>query len=104
MKTIRRANGTDHRSTDLVFMGFSPIFLFDVLIKFIGLRWKSFRANGWNMFDAVVVPGAIFTTILLLNSVGGFGARQAQKLFLVCIAFKLVQKLDSLNRLFKTAV
>lgn len=29
---------------------------------------------------------------------------QLQKLFLVCIAFKLVQKNDSLNTLFKTAM
>jgi voltage-dependent calcium channel len=85
-------------------MGFSTIFLSDVLIKFIGLGWKSFRANGWNIFDAIVVLGSIFTTVLLFIGVGGFGPRQAQKLFLVCIAFKLVQKMDSLNQLFKTAV
>jgi len=85
-------------------MGFATIFLSDVLIKFVGLGWKSFRADGWNILDAIVVPGAIFTTVLLFLGVGGLEPRQAQKLFLVCIAFKLVQKLDSLNRLFKTAV
>ena len=85
-------------------MGFAAVFLSDLLIKFIGLGWKSFRADGWNMFDAIVVLGSIFTTVLLFIGVSGFVPRQAQKLFLVCIAFKLVQKLDSLNRLFKTAV
>ena len=85
-------------------MGFGTIFLSDVLIRFIGLGWKSFRANGWNIFDAVVVVGSILTTVLLYIGATGFEPRQAQKIFLVCIAFKLVQKLDGLNRLFKTAV
>jgi hypothetical protein len=104
MKVIRSANGTHHRPTDSIFVAFSTLFLSDVLIKFVGLGRKSFQANGWNIFDAVVVLGSIFTTVLLAIGAGGFGTRQAQKLFLVCIAFKLVQKLDSLNRLFKTAV
>lgn len=85
-------------------MGFATIFLSDVLIRFVGLGWKSFRANGWNIFDAVVVLGSILTTMLLYIGIPGFESRQAQKIFLVCIAFKLVQKLDGLNRLFKTAV
>jgi hypothetical protein len=85
-------------------MGFATFFLSDVLIKFVGLGWKSFRANGWNIFDALVVFGSILTTVLLFIGATGFQPRQAQKIFLVCIAFKLVQKLDSLNRLFKTAM
>lgn len=85
-------------------MGFAAAFLSDLLIQFVGLGWKSFRANGWNIFDSVVVLGSIFTTALLFIGVSGSVPRQAQKLFLVCVAFKLVQKLDSLNRLFKTAV
>ena len=97
-------NSTDHFPTDFIFIGFTSIFLSDVLIKFIGLGWKSFRANGWNMFDTVVVLGSMFTTVLLLVGVGGFSARQAQKLFLVSIAFKLVQKMEGLNQLFKTTV
>lgn len=44
------------------------------------------------------------TTLSTLLGAAGFAARQAQKLFLVCVAFKLMQKLDSLNQLFKTAV
>ena len=85
-------------------MGFATVFLSDVLIRFVGLGWKSFRANGWNIFDAIVVIGSILTTVLLYIGATGFEPRQAQKIFLVCIAFKLVQKLDGLNRLFKTAV
>lgn len=76
----------------------------DPLIKFVGLGWTSFRANGWNIFDVIVVLGSFATTLATLLGQGGFAPRQAQKLFLVCVAFKLMQKLDSLNQLFKTSV
>lgn len=89
---------------DLVFLGLAVCFLADPFVKFVGLGWRSFRANGWNIFDVVVILGSIATTLAILMGVGGFAARQAQKLFLVCVAFKLMQKLDSLNQLFKTAV
>lgn len=87
-----------------MFLGLAVCFLADPVVKFIGLGWKSFRANGWNIFDVVVILGSIATTLAILMGVGGFAVRQAQKLFLVCVAFKLMQKLDSLNQLFKTAV
>ncbi|KAG8797574.1 calcium channel protein, partial [Serendipita sp. 399] len=87
-----------------VFLGLAVCFLADPCIKFIGLGWDSFRANGWNIFDVVVVLGSIGTTLAIILGTGGFSIRQAQKLFLVCVAFKLMQKLDGLNQLFKTAV
>lgn len=92
------------RVRDLIFLGLAVCFLMDPLVKFIGLGWASFRANGWNIFDVVVVMGSIATTLTILLGVGGFAIRQSQKLFLVCVAFKLMQKLDGLNQLFKTAV
>ncbi|KAG8827931.1 calcium channel protein [Serendipita sp. 401] len=92
------------RIRDYVFLGLAVCFLADPCIKFIGLGWDSFRANGWNIFDVFVVLGSIATTLAIILGVGGFTIRQAQKLFLVCVAFKLMQKLDGLNQLFKTAV
>jgi hypothetical protein len=38
------------------------------------------------------------------GSTGNTVVVQLQKLFLVAIAFKLVQRIDSLNQLFKTSV
>jgi hypothetical protein len=70
---------------------------------------KSFRANGWNIFDLVVITGSFATTIpaLYMTLSGGQPSQvntQLQKLFLVSIAFKLVQRVSSLNQLFKTSV
>jgi len=79
-------------------------FIADPIVKLIGLGWKSFRANGWNLFDVVVIFGSIATTLAIILGVADFAVRQAQKLFLVCVAFKLMQKLNNLNQLFKTAV
>ena len=81
----------------------------DIFIRFYGLGFKSFRANGWNIFDLVVITGSFATTIPVLRaaSKGLPGSQvnvQLQKLFLVAIAFKLVQRVGSLNQLFKTSV
>lgn len=75
-----------------------------MLVRFIGLGWLSFRANGWNIFDIIVAVGSFITTLIVRFGESGFVTQQLQKLFLVSIAFKLVQRTNSLNKLFKTAV
>lgn len=82
----------------------TTIYTADIVIRFLGLGWASFKANGWNLFDCFVVVGGGGTTIIALGGFRISAAQQLQKLFLVLIAFKLVQKSNSLNQLFKTAV
>ncbi|KAG6811221.1 hypothetical protein H0H92_008482 [Tricholoma furcatifolium] len=85
----------------LVIMG---IYSVDVCVRLSGLGWKSFRSDGWNLFDIVVAGGSFITTLIVQFGTSGFATQQLQKLFLVSIAFKLVQRNNSLNMLFKTAV
>ena len=80
------------------------IYILDVIVRFFGLGWRSFRANGWNLFDLVVANGSFITTLAVRFGNSAFAIQQLQKLFLVSIAFKLVQRTNSLNMLFKTAV
>jgi hypothetical protein len=80
------------------------VYVTDVAVRWFGLGWTSFRANGWNLFDIVVAGGSFVTTLMVRFGSSGFALDQLQKLFLVSIAFKLVQKNNSLNMLFKTAV
>ena len=80
------------------------VYVVDILVRFYGLGWRSFRANGWNIFDVVVASGSLITSISVRFGVSGYVIDQLQKLFLVSIAFKLVQRMNSLNKLFKTAV
>ncbi|KAJ7186710.1 Ion transport protein-domain-containing protein, partial [Mycena filopes] len=86
------------------FLASTLIYVVDVLVRLFGLGWLSFRANGWNVFDFVVAGGSFVTTLIVRFGSIGFLVQQLQKLFLVCIAFKLVERTNSLNKLFKTAV
>ncbi|KAF9530724.1 Ion transport protein-domain-containing protein [Crepidotus variabilis] len=86
------------------FLALMFIYIIDVTVRCYGLGWRSFRGNGWNLFDVVVSTGSFITTLIVRFGRSGFGIQQLQKLFLVSIAFKLVQRTNSLNMLFKTAV
>ncbi|KAJ7726287.1 Ion transport protein-domain-containing protein [Mycena maculata] len=86
------------------FLVSTSIYCVDVLVRMFGLGWRSYRSNGWNLFDAIVAGGSFITSLIVRFGSIGFATQQLQKLFLVCIAFKLVQRTDNLNKLFKTAV
>ncbi|KAH8980165.1 Ion transport protein-domain-containing protein [Lactarius hatsudake] len=86
------------------FLLITIMYAIDILVRFYGLGWRSFRANGWNMFDVIVASGSLITSISVRIGVSGYIIDQLQKLFLVSIAFKLVQRMNNLNKLFKTAV
>lgn len=98
-----------HRPTDVVFLVLTITYAVDLVVRFYGLGLRSFRANGWNLFDVIVIAGSLATTIPSMqataagippNQVNG----QLQKLFLVSIALKLVQRSSALNQLFKTSM
>ena len=89
---------------DDFFIFVTLMYCIDIIVRFCGLGWSSYSANGWNIFDIVVAAGSLFTTLVVRFNAGGFVVQQLQKLFLTCIALKLVQRVNSLNKLFKTAV
>lgn len=92
-----------HCSPDVLFLLLGIVYLADVIVRLFGLG-RSYWRGGWNIFDVVVVIGTFTTTTAILLGSGNFVIQQLQKLFLVSIAFKLVQKFNNLNQLFKTAV
>ncbi|CAH7684043.1 Ion transport protein-domain-containing protein [Phakopsora pachyrhizi] len=107
---------------DFIFLGLSMVYLIDIMIKLLGLGFRSFYQNGWNIFDVITVLGTISTTVSIvknhqdlssninqniLNSSNNSNNNvmiQFQKVFLVGIGFKLVLKINRLNRLFKVAI
>lgn len=91
---------------DIFFLAITLIYLVDICVRWFGLGFRSFRANGWNIFDVIVASGSLITTIIQHAEPerDSFVIAQLQKLFLVSIAFKLVQRTNSLNQLFKTAM
>ncbi|ESK91833.1 calcium channel subunit cch1 [Moniliophthora roreri MCA 2997] len=102
-QTYTMQNVADALRNDF-FLAITFIYIVDVLVRLTGLGWNSFRANGWNLFDVVVTTGSFVTTFIARFGTSSFVASQLQKLFLVSIAFKLVQRSNSLNKLFKTAI
>ncbi|KAI0776961.1 Ion transport protein-domain-containing protein [Trametes elegans] len=86
------------------FIFVTVIYVVDIFVRLLGLGWPSYSANGWNIFDIIVAGGSLFTTLIVRFNTGGFVIQQLQKLFITSIAFKLVQRVNSLNKLFKTAV
>jgi Ion transport protein len=86
-----------------IFFSLAFVYFVDIIVRMVGLG-KSFFGNGWNLFDVLVVTGIFATTVPTIMGYQNFILQQLQKLFLVSMAFKLVQKFDSLNQLFKTAM
>ncbi|KAF8321114.1 hypothetical protein DL93DRAFT_1599778 [Clavulina sp. PMI_390] len=88
---------------DAFFLLLSFVYGVDVIVRLVGLG-RAYWRGGWNIFDIIVCLGTFSTTIAILLGSTSFMTAQLQKLFLVSIAFKLVQKFNNLNQLFKTAV
>lgn len=75
----------------------------DVVVRIFGLG-LAYQWDIWNVFDIFVVLGTFSTTTAILLGSQNSTVYQIQELFLICIAFKLVQKLNILNQLFKIAM
>ncbi|KAJ3558247.1 hypothetical protein NM688_g1042 [Phlebia brevispora] len=86
------------------FLFLTIVYLVDIAVRLYGLGWGSYSANGWNLFDIIVAGGSLITILVVRFNTGGFAVQQLQKLFITSMAFKLVQRTNSLNKLFKTAV
>ncbi|CED84829.1 high-affinity cell membrane calcium channel [Phaffia rhodozyma] len=89
-----------------LFLALSVLYAIDIVIRIYGLGWKSFKDNGWSIFDMVTVCGTFATTAgSIFSSPSGWTySGQIQKAFLILIILKLVQTSSSLNQLFKTAI
>lgn len=93
------------RGRSIAYSALSVVFLFDILVRFIGLGFTSFRRSYWNLYDVIVMAGVFSTSIsrsVFPNSSQVHA--QLQKIFLTCVTLKLVQRSDALNLLFKTGI
>jgi len=89
---------------NFAFLGLAMIYVVNIVVRMIGLGTYHFFRSKWDIYDLIVVTGTIATTVTLLADVQNNTFVQFQKLFLVSIAFNLIQKSDALDQLFKTAV
>ncbi|GAA95757.1 uncharacterized protein L969DRAFT_15676 [Mixia osmundae IAM 14324] len=89
-------------SRDLIFVSLTFFYLADIVVRLVGIGLVMFR-NHWSTYDLLCVCGLFGTTFPVLLNTANEATLQAQKLFLVLVALKLVAKNDHLNQLFKTA-
>jgi voltage-dependent calcium channel len=88
---------------DYAFLALSLIYIVNIVVRMVGLGTYHYFRSLWDVYDLVVVFGTFATTVALLAKVQSNTFVQFQKLFLVAIAFNLIQKNDALDQLFKTA-
>ncbi|CAO3645074.1 unnamed protein product [Mucor hiemalis] len=108
--TARESDGIDmdngaagwSRIKVYIYLVFIFIYWLEITIKLLGLGWKSFRKNLWNLFDLTMVIGSFITAIITLGNPNLQVNVESQKLFMTALCFKLVQRSDSLNQLFTT--
>lgn len=101
-------------------MGFTSVFVINLVVRVLGLAWKNFLKSNWDLYALISVSGTSITTVLLL---AGYDERtfiQLQKLFLVSVSYPhyntsvkadflqkilmmLIPRNDDLDHLFKTA-
>ncbi|RCH83217.1 calcium channel protein, partial [Rhizopus stolonifer] len=90
------------RTKVYIYLTFISIYWIEIMVKVLGLGWKSFRRNTWNLFDLIMVIGSAVTAIITLGYPNLQVNVEFQKLFMTALCFKLVQRSDGLNQLFTT--
>ncbi|KAI8967340.1 Ion transport protein-domain-containing protein [Mycotypha africana] len=77
-------------------------YVFEMFAKIVGLGFYKWVFNRWNMHDFVFVSLAIITSIPKMYPELPFGWDVTRKVVLIGIAFRLAQRNESLNILFRS--
>ena len=88
---------------DFLFLGFTVVYIVNIVVRIIGLSWERFRRSSWDLYSIVTVSGVFLTTVMTLASYSNRTFDQLHKLFLVSITFLLIPRNNQLDQLFKTA-
>jgi hypothetical protein len=91
------------RLRDSIFLLFTVLYLFNVVIRVVGLSWKRFRRSSWDLYSVVAVGGVLVTSLMNLSKYSNSTFDRLHKLFLVAIALLLIPRNNQLDQLFKTA-
>ena len=89
---------------DVFFLLFCSVYIANIVIRLIGLGWKRFRRNSWDLYSLLAVSGTVVTTVLDLALLDHNPIiRQLHKYFSVTVILMLIPRNNSLDQLFKTA-
>src|SRR3954463_3992579 len=62
-----------------LFLSVAALFAVNIGVRLYGLGWRSYLADGWNLFEATVVTGGLVTTALRMGGVKNSVLVQLQK-------------------------
>jgi hypothetical protein len=86
---------------DYYFTALTIIYIMEIFIKIYGQGWRKWSKNRWNIIELFQTTGAAVTDLCIFFNVAVPTMMQAQKFFLVLVAVRLIQRIDSLQTLFK---
>lgn len=64
---------------EILYLIVSVLFALNIAVRFYGLGWRSYIADGWNFFEVFIITGALTTTCLRLGGNENGGLLQLQK-------------------------
>ncbi|KAK3818697.1 MAG: Ion transport protein-domain-containing protein [Benniella sp.] len=76
-------------------------FMFEIVALISAFGWRTYVASKWNIYNGAVTILALVATLMRFVVTWRI-LIQAQKLLLTALLFRLVPRIDSLNRLFMT--
>ncbi|KAK2732689.1 calcium channel protein [Myotisia sp. PD_48] len=91
------------RIRDFIFLTLTLFYIWNLIIRVVGLSWARFRRSSWDLYSVVSVTGTFVTTLLSLIGSENPVFSKLHKLFLVSIALLLIPRNNQLDQLFKTA-
>jgi len=89
---------------NIVFALLCLIYMFNIVIRIIGLSWSRFRRSLWDLYSIVSISGAFAMSFIVAT--GRIEQRvfvQIQKMFISSTVLLLIPRNNQLDQLFKTA-
>lgn len=93
------------QTLDILNYIFAIIFTIEMILKLIGLGFKQYFSDGWNIFDCCVTVGSDIGVILKLSmGSSNLSVLLVVRAFRIGRVFRLIQSAKSLRTLFNTLV
>jgi len=89
---------------DIANIVFTVLFAFEMVFSMIALGIKDYFADGFNIFDSIIVVLSLIDLGITLTSSGGSGFITVLRGFRLLRIFKLVKKWTTLQQLLKTII
>ncbi|ORX56168.1 hypothetical protein DM01DRAFT_1303553 [Hesseltinella vesiculosa] len=86
---------------DYFYLAIALLFVFEALIKLLGLGWKKCWQSKWNVYDACIAVSAMALTIARFLSPQLWSIR-VERYCLIFAAFRLGEGIDALQSLYQT--